>query len=192
MKRFYGYVKTENLESYQEYKPEKCELPREYKLKDFGEVWDQGNEGSCVSCSISEMYNFYQVSHGKTLDIPFTYMYDKRADKSLDGMQPAEGFKILKDEGRIQVFSRISTLDSLKQSILANGPALIAMIAKSSDNSFWHGSEVLGGHAIAVVGYTKDSLIIKNSWGYSYGESGYWYLPFDEFNVVREAWTILK
>lgn len=189
----FGYIKTKDLYSYSEYKPEKCELPKEYKLKDLGEVWDQGSKGSCVSCSISEMYNFYQISHGKKLDIPFTYMYDKRADKSLDGMQPVEGFKILKEEGRIKVFSRISTLDSLKHSILSNGPALIALIVKDTNrNDFWNGGQLNAGHAVSVIGYSKDSLIIKNSWGYSYGDSGYWYLPYEDFNKVIEAWTILK
>lgn len=194
MKRFYGYIKTDNLESYKEYNPEVCELPKEYKLKDLGEVWDQGSKGSCVSCSISEMYNFYQISHGRKLDIPYTYVYDKRSDKSLDGMQPAEGFKILSDEGRIKMFSRISTLNSLKQSILANGPALIAMTVRDTDRTdFWNGPTAQNiGHAVAVVGYNQDSLIIKNSWGYSYGEYGYWYLPFNDFQVVKEAWTIIK
>lgn len=59
--RSYGYIKTENLESYSEYKPQPITLPAEYKLKDIGKVWDQGSVGSCVSHSIAEMYNFYQL-----------------------------------------------------------------------------------------------------------------------------------
>ena len=51
--RSYGYIKTENLESYSEYKPQPITLPAEYKLKDIGKVWDQGSVGSCVSHSIA-------------------------------------------------------------------------------------------------------------------------------------------
>ena len=31
------------------------------------------------------------------------------------------------------------------------------------------------GHAVAIVGYTKNHFIIRNSWGAEYGENGYAY-----------------
>ncbi|MGH2559482.1 MAG: C1 family peptidase [Thermomicrobiales bacterium] len=34
-----------------------------------------------------------------------------------------------------------------------------------------------GGHAILVVGYQNDALIIRNSWGADWGDRGYGYLP---------------
>lgn len=37
--------------------------------------------------------------------------------------------------------------------------------------------QVLGGHAVTIVGYTKeDFFIIRNSWGKSWGENGFGYL----------------
>lgn len=35
-------------------------------------------------------------------------------------------------------------------------------------------------HAVLVVGYTKDSWIIQNSWGYNWGDDGYFMLPRGE------------
>lgn len=186
-----GCFETPNIESYGLYQGSGSTIPDEYEIKDIGEVIDQGKEGSCVSCSLFEMYGFYCLGKGKTVDIPYTYTYDNRKDKSLDGQDPGEAFTFMKEQGKIQVFSRIPTLDSLKEAIIANGPCMICMIAKSGDNDFWEGLEILGGHAVSVIGYTKRSLIIKNSWGYGYGESGIWYLPYSEFRVVLEAWTII-
>ena len=61
---------------------------------------------------------------------------------------------------------------------------------------------VLGGHAVDVVGYlTKNKtqyLIVRNSWGTSWGDKGYFYMPFAYLNIEYEGspvcddfWTIL-
>uniref|UniRef100_A0A6A7FZX3 Xylellain. Cysteine peptidase. MEROPS family C01A n=1 Tax=Hirondellea gigas TaxID=1518452 RepID=A0A6A7FZX3_9CRUS len=40
---------------------------------------------------------------------------------------------------------------------------------------------ILGGHAVAVVGFNEEErvFIIRNSWGGSWGDSGYFYMPYD-------------
>ena len=40
--------------------------------------------------------------------------------------------------------------------------------------------ELLGGHAVLLVGYdkTKEVYIVRNSWGPNWGDSGYFYMPF--------------
>lgn len=189
-----GCFSTPNLETYSMYQGSGSTIPEEYRIKDLGDILDQGSKGCCVSCSIYEIYNFYCLSKGKKVDIPYTYTYDNRKDKSLDGQNPGEGFTFMKNQGKINVFSRIGNLDSLKEAIIANGPCALAMIVRntSGDTNFWRGSETNPiGHMVAVIGYTKDSFIIKNSWGYSYGDSGYAELPYEDFNAVREAWTII-
>jgi C1A family cysteine protease len=47
------------------------------------------------------------------------------------------------------------------------------------------GEQLLGGHAVFVVGYKLDPtcpgggyLIVKNSWGAGWGDHGYFYMPF--------------
>jgi len=65
-----------------------------------------------------------------------------------------------------------------------------------------------GGHAIMAVGYddkleitnkfggvkTKGALLIRNSWGTSWGERGYGWLPYDYVlrGLAEDFWSILK
>jgi C1A family cysteine protease len=65
-----------------------------------------------------------------------------------------------------------------------------------------------GGHAIMAVGYddkleitnkfggvkTKGALLIRNSWGTSWGERGYGWLPYDYIlrGLAEDFWSILK
>jgi hypothetical protein len=38
-----------------------------------------------------------------------------------------------------------------------------------------------GGHAVAIVGYTRDGFIIQNSWGTAWGTRGFALLPYEDF-----------
>jgi len=51
----------------------------------------------------------------------------------------------------------------------------------------------VGGHAISCVGWTKNKLWFRNSWGTDYGKDGYFYIPFGEFNQhdFWNAWIML-
>lgn len=54
--------------------------------------------------------------------------------------------------------------------------------------------QVIGGHAILFVGYddAKSQFKFKNSWGSSWGDKGYGYLPYGYFTSgnVSEVWSI--
>ncbi len=57
--------------------------------------------------------------------------------------------------------------------------------------------KILGGHAIICVGYddTKKIWIMRNSWGSLWGDSGYFYLPYDYLlnnNLCSDLWKITK
>lgn len=163
----------------------------EYKRDPITPIIDQGAEGSCVSQSIYELYAFYRKMKNLKADISATFTYDRRKDKGIEGMTVREAFDIMKTEGKINSFARINNLESLKHAVISNGGALIAMMARSIGDDFWKGDSVLGGHAVAVTGYDREGLIFKNSWGYEYGNSGMWKLPYSDFQSVIEAWTIL-
>lgn len=55
--------------------------------------------------------------------------------------------------------------------------------------------EILGGHAILVVGYIHDKqqFICRNSWGTDWGDHGYFYLPFAYLTnrgLASDMWVI--
>jgi C1A family cysteine protease len=54
--------------------------------------------------------------------------------------------------------------------------------------------KLLGGHAVLLVGYdkTKKVFIARNSWGTSWGDSGYFYIPFNVINpdMSSDYWVI--
>ncbi len=68
--------------------------------------------------------------------------------------------------------------------------------------------KVIGGHAVVAVGYddemeienkscglsTKGAFLIRNSWGTSWGDGGYGWLPYDYVlrGLARDWWSILK
>lgn len=54
---------------------------------------------------------------------------------------------------------------------------------------------VIGGHAVMAVGYddARKVFIVRNSWGPSWGDQGYFYLPYDYVfarGLARDFWTI--
>jgi hypothetical protein len=55
------------------------------------------------------------------------------------------------------------------------------------------GDKPVGGHAIMLVGYdeTKQVFIVRNSWSASWGDGGYFTLPYDYVHVglMQDAWT---
>ena len=54
---------------------------------------------------------------------------------------------------------------------------------------------LLGGHAVLVCGYnnSKKQWIVRNSWGSSWGDAGYFYLPYQYLtnrNLSSDAWCL--
>ncbi len=64
------------------------------------------------------------------------------------------------------------------------------------------GDKVEGGHAVASVGYddkmkigkTKGALLIRNSWGTTWGDNGYGWLPYAyvESGLAEDWWTLIR
>jgi C1A family cysteine protease len=67
---------------------------------------------------------------------------------------------------------------------------------------------VVGGHAVIAIGYdnnklitnaddgskTKGAILIRNSWGVGWGESGYGWLPYSYFEnrLAEDIWSLVK
>ena len=57
------------------------------------------------------------------------------------------------------------------------------------------GEATVGGHAVMAVGYSdpKGQVIVRNSWGASWGDAGYFYMPYAyliDDNLADDFWTI--
>lgn len=51
--------------------------------------------------------------------------------------------------------------------------------------------EADGGHAVAIVGYTKDGFIIQNSWGTGWGYNGFALLPYEDWMMhASDCWVV--
>ncbi len=55
--------------------------------------------------------------------------------------------------------------------------------------------KVLGGHAVMAVGFDaqKKLMLVRNSWGSSWGQKGYFWMPFEYFtnsNLSDDFWTL--
>jgi C1A family cysteine protease len=55
--------------------------------------------------------------------------------------------------------------------------------------------ELLGGHAVCIVGYTdpEQCWIARNSWGADWGDKGYFFLPFEYLtdpNLSSDLWSV--
>merc|ERR1711874_44412 len=91
--------------------------------------------------------------------------------------------------------------NALKQAVATKGPVSVAIDARGAFHQFYQGGVISSptcsssnlDHAVLVVGYGKcsktgkDFWLIKNSWGSSWGEEGYFKLARNENNMCGVA-----
>jgi C1A family cysteine protease len=99
-----------------------------------------------------------------------------------------------------------TTADSLKRALALGYPVCVGFTVYESfegPDVAQHGAvpipglgeSVIGGHAVLCVGYDDDhgEWACRNSWGESWGDGGYFYLPYGYLNSSSYAgdfWTI--
>jgi hypothetical protein len=111
----------------------------------------------------------------------------------------------VRDAKRIEISNvrRVTSLDGFKASLAQNGPLVVGItmyesamtpaVQKTGQIPVPNPKEqVLGGHAVVLVGYDDKAQQFKflNSWGAGWGDHGFGYLPYQfvEKNV-SEGWT---
>ncbi len=98
---------------------------------------------------------------------------------------------------RIKAYANVTSLVLLKSALATSGPCIASFPVYNYDK-FWHPSQPgmrdLGGHCITIVGYNdvEGVLIIRNSWGKTWGEGGYGkmayadYHPWEAYSTIDE------
>jgi C1A family cysteine protease len=89
-------------------------------------------------------------------------------------------------------YEAIQTLLDLKDAIASNLPVVFGFTVYQSFESQSvaqtgvmpmpkPGEATVGGHAVVAVGYSdpKSHVIVRNSWGSSWGDHGYFYMPYE-------------
>lgn len=143
------------------------------------------------------------VKFGACPESEWKYLVSKFADK------PAA--QCFTDALQFQALTYLNIRRSLNtmKSCLASGFPFVAgitvydsfesaQVAKDGKVPLPNSNEaVLGGHAILIVGYDDktNSFICRNSWGASWGDKGYFYMPYTYLlrsDLSASFWTLRK
>ena len=188
-----------------QYFPKSDNLPSKYDFAKFQQIKpkDQGNTSQCVPYSMSVLLESRKMLNGdNNFRLDIKDIYDARPEK-VDGMSIKDALEYMKTIGfqdittkereKILMYGKLTSKHGIKTSIFMNGPCIIALpVYNTINDEFWKGSELIGGHAIACVGYDEEGLILLNSWGSSWGYSGKYILPYEDINKIMECWTIIE
>jgi C1A family cysteine protease len=101
---------------------------------------------------------------------------------------PAAAYSAAGDN-KVHETTQLASLDDVKSAIASGQPVAFGFLVYKSMMSIGKdavlplpkaGEKVLGGHAVLAVGYDdeKQQLIVRNSWGSSWGDKGYFYMPY--------------
>ena len=185
--------------------PKNMGLPKEYSYKKYlPKVLNQGSDPICVPCSLSANINWrLNLRKGKPKDNEIS-LYDifKSRTTEGEGMTFKDAFKYLMETGvetkegnyKIGSYAMVNSILAIKFAVVANGPCVGVLPVYNADSAdeFWNEKygEFLGYHAVSIVGYDENGVIIRNSWGSSYGSDGYTLVKNKDLNKFKEIWTI--
>lgn len=182
-------------------------------------VRDQGPYGTCASFAASAIKEYQEkVDIGLSGYMSPQFVYNNRSNAPSEGMYARDVMDILKNKGICQEsdypytsqtpitkeildkakkyvissYASVTTIDGVKRALIKSGPCYIAFPVYNFGNRFWkatQGATFLGGHATAIVGYTKTGFIIRNSWSDKWNGNGYTIFPYEDFGSQWEIWT---
>lgn len=181
----YGFIKSKLTGKESKFTTEKPKLPKQFKYK-LPKVFDQGNKPICTACASHAFLN-WQYHKDFNLDTIF-----KNSKPQKDGAEFKNVFEYLKSQKLIDDYALIGSELALKTAILLNGPCIGALPVYNDSSTFWKGTSLQGGHAIAITGWNENGFIIRNSWGSFWGDSGYTVLPYKDIDMFYELWTLIK
>ena len=127
------------------YSAANSKLPATYSyLSVMPPIEDQGQAPKCVAYSTCAWLDWRKNiaehdNNGDQFDVD--KIYNCRADKSAQGMQIIEAMHFLKNSQdkvyHIKGYAKVGSIEQLKSSLIANGPALCGMPVRSYNSDFW-------------------------------------------------------
>lgn len=113
---------------------------------------------------------------------------------------PPEAYQNAK-KYRIKRYKRLTNLDNILDSLSSRHPVVTGIMVYSGFERITGENPVLpmpsdtdtelGAHAILLVGYdlSKQQVLAQNSFGSTWGQNGYFWIPFDYINQeLTDAW----
>jgi GNAT superfamily N-acetyltransferase len=103
---------------------------------------------------------------------------------------------------RMGAYQRVRTIDDCKRAIAQKRPVMVSFeIALADWRSAPNGhipmpdsrTRLAASHSVQIVGYddTRENFVVRNSWGTTWGDQGYGYLPYPYFDPhLLEAWAV--
>ena len=95
----------------------------------------------------------------------------------------------------IKGYARIYKIFILKESLYKNGPCLITFPVYNYGPEFWikqnNNIDMIGGHAVTIIGYNETGFIIRNSWGTNWANNGYSIYKYIDWGKHWEIWTTI-
>lgn len=205
----YGYAQSVMDGSEQKFQVLKSmDIPESYSYVPYlPKVLNQGDQPICVPCSLSAFLNWNinvdtDGNNHRDNNIYLLDIFNSRTTSGNNSMSFKDALHYLRHNGvesdkgnlKIDSYAMVKSELPLKQALILNGPAVGGLPVWNESNYFWKknaGDTFQGGHAISIVGYDKNGLIIRNSWGESFGKDGYIYLDWDDLKNFYEIWTMI-
>ena len=185
------------------------------------EVRDQGSEGTCAAFTASCIKEYQEYFDTNFTDyMSPRFIYSNRQNQDSEGMYPRDVMKILHKIGSVsessvpyhntevnteeyldsaekykfKAYASINTIDALKHSLYENGPAFLAVPVYNYGEHMWmptNKTKLIGGHAMAIVGWNNEGFIIRNSWGTNWQDNGYTIFPYKHWGMQWEIWSTI-
>jgi len=161
--------------------------------------WERYLEGSINSDSGASLRDGMKVLKQKGVCLEVSWPYDITTFET----SPTQNEIIEANDYTIPGYQRIRSINEVKHALLLNHLLVFGMTVYQSFESVGNDGIVpipkaeekqLGGHALCIVGYDDDinngSFIVRNSWGETWGDSGYCYMPYSMFESIFDIWTV--
>jgi C1A family cysteine protease len=110
---------------------------------------------------------------------------------------------------KVTGYQRCANFTAVKNALALGNPVVIGFnVYASFEQGSWQqangsglmpypapGEQLLGGHAVLIVGYNDSTqrFIVKNSWGTSWADKGYFYMPYQVIQntaMSSDFWVI--